>query len=82
MALATTSWVIKWVMARATKVIVINAIAAVTIVLTSAVAAAIFIAAADTIIAQCHCPQRIYCAVTVAITHLFNTAIKWQWRGQ
>jgi hypothetical protein len=52
MALAKTLQVTKWVMARATRAIVTNAIAAVAVVLASTVAAAIFIAAATTTIAQ------------------------------
>jgi hypothetical protein len=57
-ALATTLWVTKWAMVRATKAIVTNTIAAILVALTFAVAAAVFNAAADTTIVQCHCPQR------------------------
>jgi hypothetical protein len=56
MALAMTLQVTKWAMARATKVIITNAVAAIAIVPASAVAAANFIAAADTTIAQRNCP--------------------------
>jgi hypothetical protein len=46
MALAKMLWVTKWVMARATRVIVTNVVAAIAAVLTFTVAAAVFIAAA------------------------------------
>ncbi len=49
--------VTKLVMARVTRVIVTNALAAAAVVLASPVVAAISIAAAATTIAQCHCPQ-------------------------
>jgi hypothetical protein len=62
MAMATTLQVTKWAMAKATRAVVTNAVAAVAIVLASAVAAAIFIPAADTTIAQRCCPQRSHCS--------------------
>jgi hypothetical protein len=49
----------KWAMARATRVIVTNAAAA---ILASAVMSAIFIAAAAITIAQCHHPQHSHCS--------------------
>jgi hypothetical protein len=54
--------VTKWAMARATRVIVTNTIAPIAFILASAVAAALFITAADTTIAQCHCPQHSHCS--------------------
>jgi hypothetical protein len=62
MALATTLWVAKWAMVRATRAIVINAIGTVAVVLASAVVAAIFIAAATTTISQCRRPQLSHCS--------------------
>jgi hypothetical protein len=62
MALATTWQATQWAMARVTRVIVANAIAAVALDLTSAVATAVFIAAAATTIAQRCCSQRSHCS--------------------
>jgi hypothetical protein len=62
MALAKMLRVMKWAMARATRAIVTNAGAVVAIVPASAVAAAIFIAAATTTIAQHRCPQHSHCS--------------------
>ncbi len=58
MVLATTLRVTKWAMARATRAIVTNAVAAVAVVLAYAVVADILNAAAATTIAQRHRPQR------------------------
>jgi hypothetical protein len=52
----------QWAMVRATRAIVTNAFAAVAVILTYTVTAAVFIAAAATTIAQCHCPQHIHCS--------------------
>ncbi len=49
-------------MVRATRVIVINAIATVAVILASAVVEAVFIAAAATTITQCCRPQRSHCS--------------------
>ncbi len=62
MASATTLRVVKWVMERATRAIVTNAIATIAVVLASAVAAAVFIAAAATTIAKRCRPQRSHCS--------------------
>jgi hypothetical protein len=78
MALATTWRATKWAMARVTRVIVTNAVAAVALVLDSTAAAAVFIAAADTTIAQRHCPQRSHycgCPHCQPLQHRYQTAM-------
>jgi hypothetical protein len=62
MAVATILRVTKWAMAGATMSIVTNAVAAIAVVLASAVTAAVIIAAAATTITQCHCPQCSHCS--------------------
>jgi hypothetical protein len=52
MTLATMLQVTKWAMARVTRAIITNAIAAIAVILPSADVAAVFIAAAATTIAQ------------------------------
>ncbi len=79
--MATKLRLTKWVMARAARAIVTNTFAAVSVVLTSAVAAATFIAAANTTITQRRCPQHSHCS-GCCHTHLFDTAIKQRWRGR
>jgi hypothetical protein len=62
MVLATALRVTKWAMAKVTRAIITNAIAAVAVVLASAVPATTVIAAANTMIAQRCCPQRSHCS--------------------
>jgi hypothetical protein len=79
-ALATTLWVTKWAMVRATRAIITNAVAAVAVILASAVAAAIFITAAATTIAQRCCPQRSHCSGChhhPPLWHSNQTAMAW-----
>jgi hypothetical protein len=54
--------VAKWAMARATRVIITNAVASVVVVLSSAVMAAAVIAAAATTITKRHCPHCSHCS--------------------
>jgi hypothetical protein len=80
MALAKTLRVTKWAMARATRAIVINAVAAVAVVLAPPVAAAVFIAAAATTIAQRRRPQRSHCSVCChqpPLQHSNQTTMAW-----
>ncbi len=75
MALATMLQVTKWVMAGQTRDIVTNAIAAAAVVLASAVAAAVFM-----LLPTPQSPNAVALsaaiAAAVAVTHLFDTAIK------
>jgi hypothetical protein len=67
-------------MARTIRALITNAVATVAVVLTSAVAAAIFIAAATTTITQRHCPQRSHCSgcqQRPPLQHHNQTAIAW-----
>jgi hypothetical protein len=80
MALAMTLQVTKWVMVRATRAIVINAVAAVALVLASTVAAAIFIIAAATTIAQRRRPQCSHCSGChhlPPLRHINQTSMAW-----
>jgi hypothetical protein len=67
-------------MARATRAIITNAVATIAVSLASAVTAAIFIAAAATTIAQCHCPHCSHysgCCHRPPLHHRNQTAIAW-----
>jgi hypothetical protein len=80
LALATLLRLTKWEMARAARAIVTNAFAAITIVLASAVAAAVFIAATNPTIPQRCCPQRSHCSGCChhpPLQHCNQTAMAW-----
>jgi hypothetical protein len=81
MALATTLRVTKWAMARATRAIVTNTVATVTVVL-----APLSQQHSSLLLPLPQLPNAVALiasiAAAVAITHLFDTAMKRQWHGQ